>query len=328
MTKKFKRFCINCGRSGLSKEELLDGLCFKCYKLKKFLIKLKKEPILTICKDCFAIKLKNEWIKTNEINFYEQADGILNSNINTFFEISPNTIVTLRFVEFPDFRDLFKYNTIRIIADVKSQVHQNLELNKTVDFTAKLKLGICDTCKDIKANVYRSKIRIIAKKRKITDNEIEKIINIFKNNAEIYKDPNLYILPPILSSSELIFKVSSIDFAKNVANQLKNKFGAVLRESVKFVDREKNKTKKQDLIILVRLLPFFSGDIIKFENKLYYIINIQSDFVNCFDFKSREVKKFKTKQIIKSEKYFDSSKLEKNIINAIKKDVIQIMNLK
>ncbi|MHA1301408.1 MAG: hypothetical protein ACTSO9_18455, partial [Candidatus Helarchaeota archaeon] len=30
----------------------------------------------------------------------------------------------------------------------------------------------------------------------------------------------------------------------------------------------------------------------------------------------------------KSEKYFDSSKLEKYIINAIYKDVIQIMNLK
>ncbi|NVM01471.1 MAG: hypothetical protein HWN67_04000 [Candidatus Helarchaeota archaeon] len=328
MTKKYKRFCINCGKTGLSKEELFEGLCFDCYQEKNPLIILKKQPIIHLCKNCLAIKTKKDWINTDQLNFYEKADKLLNEDAQTYFKIAPDITAEIRLDKSSGIQDLLQHNTINFEINYNGKVHNLFEINEIQIHSAKIKLDICENCKGYKSEVSKSKIRIIAKKRNITESEIEEIIRLFKNSANIYKDPNLYILSPILSKTELIFRVSSIDFARNIANQLKSKFGAVIRESIKFVDREKSKTKKQDLNILIRLLPFFPGDVIKYNNNLYYIISIHENNVNCFDFKAKEIKKFKSKQIINGERYLLKSKLEKFIITAIYKDEIQIMDLK
>ena len=328
MTKKYKRFCINCGTTGLNKEDLIEGLCFNCYKLKYPLLKLKEQPTLNICKECLALRINKHWVKTDTFTFYEHANHMLTKNITNFFETAENSSVSVSFTEFPDFYDLFKYNTIQYEVNVEKQINDELSIKDSKEYKARIKISICENCKDFKTNISKSKIRIIAKKRKILDNEIDEILEIFKNNAEIYKDPNLYILPPVLSKNELIFRMSSIDFAKNIAHQIVNRLGGVIRESIKFMDREKSKSKKQDLNILIRLLPFFTRDVIKYNNKLLYVISIQDNHVNIFDFENNEIKKFKTKEIIKGEKYLDHSKFEKFSINAIYKNTIQIMNLK
>ncbi|MHA1378043.1 MAG: NMD3-related protein [Candidatus Helarchaeota archaeon] len=327
MSKKFRRFCINCGESGLKKEDLINGLCFKCYRQKNPFITLKEQPVIHLCKECLAIKLKKEWIHTNISNFYQKANDLLNKNINIYFDTDSELTVSLKLNQFPDFKDLFKYNSIQFEVHISGKVLNHFKIDEILNFKSKIKIETCDNCKDIKSSVSKSKIRIIARKRKITEEEIDGIIQMIKNSANIYKDPNFYILPPLITPNELIFRVSSIEFAKIIANQLKKRFGGVLRESVKYIDREKTKSKKQDLNILVRLLPFFNGDVIKFNEQLLYVISIQDEIVNCFDFKSKEIKKYKTKQIIKGEKYLDKSKFKKYFINAIYKDIIQIMDL-
>lgn len=328
MTKKYKRFCINCGKTGISKEELFEGLCFNCYRAKNPLVMLKKQPIIHLCKDCLAIKTKKDWINTDELNFYEKVNKLLNEDAQSYFKIAPDITVNIRLDESSGIKELLQYNTIGFEVNYNGKVHNIFEVNESQIHSAKIKYDICENCKGYKSKVAKSKIRIIAKKRNITESEIEEIIKLFKNGANIYKDPNLYILSPILSKRELIFRVSSIDFARNITNQLKSRFGAVIRESVKFVDREKSKTKKQDLNILVRLLPFFPGDVIKYSNNLFYVISIHENNINCLDFKSKEIKKFKSKQLINGDRYLVKSKLEKFIITAIYKDVIQIMDLK
>ncbi len=328
MTKKYKRFCINCGKTGFSKEELVEGLCFNCYQEKNPLITLKKQPIIHLCKICLAIKIKKDWVKTDELNFYDKVDKLLNDEAQTYFKIDPDITVKIKLDKSSGIQDLLQYNIINFDVNYNGKVRNLFEVNESQIHSAKIKHDICENCKGYKSRVSKSKIRIIAKKRNINETEIEEIIKLFKDSANIYKDPNLYILSPILSKTELIFRVSSIDFARTIANQLKSRFGAVIRESVKFVDREKSKAKKQDLNILVRLMPFFPNDIVKYMNNLYYVISIHGDNVNCFDFKAKEIKKFKSKQIINGERYLPRSKLEKFIITAIYKDVIQIMDLK
>ncbi len=328
MSKKYKRFCINCGATGLKREELIDGLCFNCFKDKNPLIKIKSQPLINVCKECLAIKTRNEWLKTTPPAFYERANALLNRDVGAYFKFVPDTEVEMKLEEFDRIEDLLKYNTIPLILYMKRKIEGQLELQDTQRHSVRIKLDTCETCKDFKSSASKSKIRIIAKKRKITDEEIEEIIKIFQSSAEIFKDPNLYILPPVISQTELIFRVNSVDFAKMVARQLKKRFGAVLRESIKFMDREKSKTKKHDLNILVRLMPFLKGDIIKYDNELLFVISIEHDFVDCLDFKSGEAKKFKSKQIINGKKYLDKSKFDKFVVTAIYKDEIQVMDLK
>ncbi|MFX1450546.1 MAG: NMD3-related protein [Promethearchaeota archaeon] len=328
MTKKYERFCINCGKTGFSKEELLEGLCFNCYKLKNPFILLKKQPILHLCKYCFSIKTKKGWIKTDALDFYEKANNFLNDDVKLNFKIAPGLITDIKLDDSSDIQDLVQTNTINFEINYKGIVHDIFEVNESQIHPIKIKFDMCESCKGFRAKISRSKIRIIAKNRNITELETEEIIKLFKNSANIYKDPNLYILSPILSKKELIFRVSSIDFARNIADQLKSIFGAVVRESVKFQNRGKSKTKKQDLNILIRLLPFFIGDVIRYNNNLLYVASIQENNINCFDFKDKVMKKFKPKQLINGERYVAKSKLEKFIITAIYKDVIQIMDLK
>lgn len=329
MSEKYKRFCIKCGTT-LKKEDLIERLCFNCYILKNPPVILKEQPIIYLCRECLAIKTKNEWIKTSPLDFYEDCNQLLTEDVHTYFEIAPNINVRFELIEFPDFEDLFHFNTIPFNLIISGKYLNTFEINETQQYLAKIKLGICGNCTEYKANVTKAKIRIIAKKRKITDLEIEKIIKIFKDIADKYEDPNLYILTPVIKNDEIIFRTSSIGFAKEIEIKFKNIFSAVIRESHKYKSRgpEKSRQKRGNLHVLIKLLPFFVGDVIKYNNEFLYVINIQNYRISCFNFESKEMEKFSPKQLTNADRYLANSELEKFLISAVCNDVIQVMDLK
>ncbi|MHA1783880.1 MAG: NMD3-related protein [Candidatus Helarchaeota archaeon] len=329
------RFCIKCGKDNLKKSELIENLCFDCYKEMNplFTINRQKIPTLFLCKNCqnFRFSYNKKWSHPKE-NFFEDITSDLSANSSKFIKKDENIEIQFSIIDENkiNFEVLNSNRMLRVRLDAVKigEGDSENQFMDTEEIPIKIEVSICDKCNQIRRNLSRVELHFQGKNRMLKEDEILYIEEIIENEFEKFLkiNPDVFILIPSKKGRVLKYKISSFKLAKKIANLIKNQLDATLREAFKYEDREKSRNKvRSQAIITVILPPFRVGEIFELRNEIYQVTSIMNKTIICLNLYSFQKTKFSFDDL-KHAKEITDEMLNSFTILFISNNNVQIMD--
>ena len=269
-------FCPECGNSN---SEMIEGLCKECFLRKFSLLKIPKNIELTICAHCNAKFEEGKWKESRILE-----EEIVYRALERAIEIDPlaeNEEIELEILQM---RGTIAECYIEAIASVLGeQVHQTYETD------LRLKKAVCPDCSKMNSGYYEAVIQLRADKRELTNNELSQADEIVKRSlhAQFKRNKLAYLVEKANIKEGVDYYIGSYKAAKKIANDLKNRFGGIIKESPRLISQDKSTGKGLYRIwISVRLPSFKIKDIITYSNKIGQIIAIDGIKVIATDLTS------------------------------------------
>lgn len=262
-------FCPECGSTD---KEMVGDICIDCF-LKDFqMIELSKRIEIQICSHCNSKLEEGKWSEEN-IPEEEIIYRALERNIKIADEVS-NEIINLEI-------DQIKGTIASCYVEVVGEVH-GMQIEETHECEVKLQKTVCPTCSKMQSGYYETVIQFRADNREIKPEEYAKADEIVERTLiKQSKSDKLAYCPQIAKLKEgYDYYIGSFKSGKKVAENLKEEFGGIIKESPRLISEDKSTGKGLYRIwISVRIPEFELNDFIKYENK---IIQIHSVSKNSF----------------------------------------------
>ncbi|MEM4397412.1 MAG: NMD3-related protein [Candidatus Woesearchaeota archaeon] len=242
-------FCPVCGKKS-------NGFCEECKPIEDI---KAKEIIIKICANCGKFFKNNKWISL-EIN--EAIVKIAKDKIKDNVEIDLSNI---DFDKIEQKKPGLKYNI-----EIQAIKDNNLFL-----IPAQIYYTYCEKCSKVHGKYYEGTLQIRNSNDEILD-YIEKYIH---NN-------NLKIANKRKNETGYDLDLSDQKKLQNLALNLKKNFGGKLKISVRQFTQDKLTSKQIYRVNALYEAPEYrKGDVIKIENNIYYLTNVQKE-INAIDLKT------------------------------------------
>ncbi len=263
-----RKICPICGAET---EKLYNNLCKNCYIESKKLLDIKDTIEAQVCKDCLKFLRKNSWkfVSRNYEEVLEEATYTLIEDNIKIKELE-NAIAEIELLEVDKYK-----NICRALVRIKGKI-DDVEYKEEKEVEVKFKLVQCKDCARKLRGYYESILQIRGADKKELD-EIRRIVyesieNFSKEDSKAFisKEENL--------KEGINFYIGSKKVAKKIANILKKRFNAFIRESKKLYGVKDGKEVYR-YTIAVRIPKFKIGDILEKDGKFYQIVGINNDIV-------------------------------------------------
>lgn len=297
-------FCPECGNSD---SEMIGRLCKQCF-LKHFLIlKIPEKIEVTVCAHCNAKFEEGKWKESNILE-----EEIIYRALEIAIKIDPLVEKEEIELEIIQRRGTIAECYIEVSAFVLGEkIHQSYETE------VRLKKTVCPDCSKINSGYYEAVIQFRADNRELTKDEIIDTTEIVKKSLDTQFKRNklAYLVEKVDMKEGIDYYIGSYKAAKKIANDLKNIFGGVIKESPRLISQDKSTGKGLYRIwISVRLPSFKTGDIIKYLDKVGQIVTIDGKKImvndlNRFNNFSIFWKEYNSIKLIKTRKEIKTSNI-------------------
>lgn len=326
-----RRFCAVCGKTT---SELISGICINCYLSLYPLVKLKKTPSLTLCKNCLAYLYKGKWHHLRE---KELVSGIKETIIRSIKElIKPNRDAILKAVipQISEEQVIKVINGRPIDVVVKVRGRPSTTINKIYEqiLTVRLKANwnLCSSCKRVKSKVERAILQVRVLGRGLRDYEKRDIMKFISREMErLYDSDKEAVILDSDMKAGIDLHFSSRRVAKIIATAVQKKFGGKLLETRKVTGISRSGKTITKSTLRVMLPPFKPGDIILYKEKLFIVRKIHSNYFHAMSTESGIKEKISLSEAYSGKvKAIEPSELEIVSIISIKHPYVQVMNLR
>lgn len=266
-------FCVECGSTD---KKMVGSICIDCF-LKDFkMIELPKRIEVQICSHCNSKLEEGKWSE----EFIPEEEIIyraLERNIKISDEVS-NEIINLEI-------DQMKGTIADCYVEVVGEV-EGTQIEETQETEVKILKTVCPTCSKLQAGYYEAVIQLRADSREIKKEEYEKANEVVERTLiNQSKKDKLAYCPQIAKLKEgYDYYIGSLKSARKVVEALKDEFGGIVKESPRLISEDKSTGKGLYRIwISLRIPEFELGDIVRYEDKLSQVSDIDKNRVICFD---------------------------------------------
>lgn len=297
-------FCPECGSED---KQMVGDICIDCF-LKDFqMIKIPENIEVKICSHCNSRLEEGKW-QESYIPEEEIIYRALERNIE-IEDIVENEIINLEINQ-------MKGTIAECFVEVTGEVY-GVELNESYDSNVRIYKTVCPDCSKIQAGYYEAVVQFRADDRELKDNEYEKANEIVENTLnKQYNVDKLAYCPNVAKLKEgYDYYIGSLKSARKVANNLKEEFGGIIKESPRLISEDKSTGKGLYRIwISVRLPKFEINDFIKFEDKILRVSDIDKNRTVAIDIKTDKKhtiawKNYESIELIKKEEDVETTSI-------------------
>ena len=309
-------FCIECGSED---KQMIGEICIDCF-LKDFqMIEIPENIIVEICSHCNSRLEEGKWSESflpEEEIIYRALER--NIKINDLVE---NEEINLEI-------DQIKGTIANCFVEVVGEVY-GVSIDETHDTSVRIQKTVCPTCSKLKAGYYESVIQFRAANREIKDEEYEKADEVVARTLDKQaKVDKLAYCPQIAKLKEgYDYYIGSLKTGRKVADALKEEFGGVIKESPRLISEDKSTGKGLYRIwISVRIPEFEISDIVKFEDKIIQVSDIDKNRVVGIDIKTNKKHNIPMKNLDNINLVKKQSEIETTTIISMSPKIIQILD--
>ena len=309
-------FCVECGSTD---KKMVGNICIDCF-LKDFqMIELPERIEVQICSHCNSKLEEGKWSE----EFIPEEEIIyraLERNIKISDEVS-NEIINLEI-------DQMKGTIASCYVEVVGEV-EGTQIEETQETEVKILKTVCPTCSKLQAGYYEAVIQFRADSRDIKKEEYEKADEVVERTLiKQSKKDKLAYCPQIAKLKEgYDYYIGSLKTGRKVAEALKDEFGGTIKESPRLISEDKSTGKGLYRIwISVRIPEFELGDIIRYENKLLQVNDIDKNRETCTDIKDSKKHSIPLKHMEEIELVKKQEEIETTTIISKSPKTIQILD--
>ncbi len=315
-----KRFCALCGKTD---SPLIENLCFSCFYKKHPPFRVKSEPKIQICPNCFSYKLSKKWMQTDSSNNFEFLEQVIEQALPLFIKHSPEFKISLQ----PQLSEEIEIKEKIEIPVLITAEKNDIVISETVPVNINLESSPCGRCSKKKRGYFEAILQFRGLRGRISEEERRQVYNIIENflNQERYK----YDYIPQIKEKKQGFDiyVSTIGLAKIIAESVKEYMGANLYESFKLLGMKDGK-KKGTTSISVRLPSFSIGEIIQLPDKTLIFEKFEKGNLIGKDLETGKQLTIQHKELWESEIQSWKPETKEYLIISITTNFLQLMDLK
>lgn len=309
-------FCPECGSTD---KKMVGDICIDCF-LKNFqMIEIPKRIEVEICSHCNSKleegKWSDEFIPEEEIIY-----RALERNIKVADEVE-NEIINLEI-------DQMKGTIAECFVEVVGEV-EGSQIEETHDCEVKILKTVCPACSKVQSGYYEAVVQFRADSREIKDEEYAKADEVVERTLiKQSKKDKLAYCPQIAKLKEgYDYYIGSLKTGRKVAENLKEEFGGIIKESPRLISEDKSTGKGLYRIwISVRIPEFEIDDFIKYDNKLLQVKDIDKNRVVGVELTTNKRHTVPLKNMEEIELVKKSDEIETTTIISKSPNTIQILD--
>ncbi|MHC1605590.1 MAG: NMD3-related protein [Candidatus Methanofastidiosia archaeon] len=321
-------FCYKCGKE----EELIGGLCKKCYSEEHALIAPHFKYEIPLCRNCNCFFLDG-W-RTFETSgeivevLVEKKAGKKHVRFIREFEKPSHDFLQVKYIikHCGDYMDAH----IEFLGFPNS--FSETAVCEERDFKIFLRHTHCPRCIRMSGGYYEAIFQIRKEGRFLTEDEVGSFMDevVLLSEKEMETNKMAFITEIKPRKEGIDFQIGSAKFAKKVARILKGRHGGKISESSKLsgFDRQKGKERYRNTVVL-RLSQFEVGRFVFFREKLWKIVSSKDkiQLKNFEEILSVDIKKALKDKSAGELKLVDIGKMREGIISSLTKKEAQVMAL-
>ena len=309
-------FCIECGSTD---KKMIGEICIDCF-LKEFqMIEIPENINVEICSHCNSRLEEGKWqesfIPEEEI-IYRALER--NIKINDLVE---NEDINLEI-------DQMKGTIANCLVEVVGEVY-GVSLDETHDVSVRILKTVCPTCSKIQSGYYESVVQFRADSREIKKEEYEMANEIVARTLDKQvKVDKLAYCPQIAKLKEgYDYYIGSLKTGRKIAENLKEEFGGIIKESPRLISEDKSTGKGLYRIwISIRIPEFEIGDFIEYDGKIIQVNDIAKNIVVGNDIKTNKKQNIPLKNINDIKLIKKACDIQTTTIISISPRIIQILD--
>lgn len=309
-------FCIECGSTD---KKMIGEICIDCF-LKEFqMIEIPENINVEICSHCNSRLEEGKWqesfIPEEEI-IYRALER--NIKINDLVE---NEDINLEI-------DQMKGTIANCLVEVVGEVY-GVSLDETHDVSVRILKTVCPTCSKIQSGYYESVVQFRADSREIKKEEYEMANEIVARTLDKQvKVDKLAYCPQIAKLKEgYDYYIGSLKTGRKIAENLKEEFGGIIKESPRLISEDKSTGKGLYRIwISIRIPEFEIGDFIEYDSKIIQVNDIAKNIVVGNDIKTNKKQNIPLKNINDIKLIKKACDIQTTTIISISPRIIQILD--
>ena len=309
-------FCIECGSTD---KKMIGEICIDCF-LKEFqMIEIPENINVEICSHCNSRLEEGKWqesfIPEEEI-IYRALER--NIKINDLVE---NEDINLEI-------DQMKGTIANCLVEVVGEVY-GVSLDETHDVSVRILKTVCPTCSKIQSGYYESVVQFRADSREIKKEEYEMANEIVARTLDKQvKVDKLAYCPQIAKLKEgYDYYIGSLKTGRKIAENLKEEFGGIIKESPRRISEDKSTGKGLYRIwISIRIPEFEIGDFIEYDSKIIQVNDIAKNIVVGNDIKTNKKQNIPLKNINDIKLIKKACDIQTTTIISISPRIIQILD--
>ena len=309
-------FCIECGSED---KQMVREICIDCF-LKDFqMIEIPKNINVEICSHCNSRLEEGKWSES-----YLPEDEIIYRALERNIKISDlveNEEINLEI-------DQIKGTIANCFVEVVGDVY-GVSLDETHDCEVRIKKTVCPPCSKMQSGYYETVIQFRADNREIKSEEYAKADKIVARTLDKQaKVDKLAYCPQVAKLKEgYDYYIGSFKTGRKVAENLKDEFGGVIKESPRLISEDKSTGKGLYRIwISVRIPEFENNDIIEFEDRIIQVSDIDKNRVVGIDIKTNKKHNIPLKNMDNIKLVKKSTDIETTTIISMSPKIIQILD--
>ncbi|MEM0340054.1 MAG: 60S ribosomal export protein NMD3 [Acidilobaceae archaeon] len=286
------RMCPRCGRERV---QFVGSLCSDCYVQVKGVCEIQSLVEFVYCPSCGNYRAQGEWVEGRE----SLEDALV------------------------EFLQLFLLNKLKPAPEVEEVWISRIELASPISsrglVDAKLEVSgragfaVMTESKSVKVKV-EPRLCPICFKRKTKSGyrgvvQIRTFTNRLSKNTELAIGKVMEEIEPKVASAIIAVEknkhgidllVSDHSVARLIAEKVKSKLGAIVKESYKIVGVDSRGRRQSILSISVRVPDFSSGDVVVLKNKRWRVLAINFDRAVLEDFQTNEITEVSLEELAKA----------------------------
>ncbi|MBQ2666653.1 NMD3-related protein [Methanobrevibacter sp.] len=309
-------FCPECGSTD---KKMVGDICIDCF-LKEFqLITLPERIEIQICSHCNSKLEEGKWSEEN-IPEEEIIYRALERNIEIADEVE-NEIINLEIEQ-------IKGTIADCYVEATGEV-RGTRIEETHDCEVKILKTVCPTCSKIQSGYYETVIQFRADSREIKNEEYAKADEIVERTLiKQSSNDKLAYCPQIAKLKEgYDYYIGSFKTGKKVAENLKEEFGGIIKESPRLISEDKSTGKGLYRIwISLRIPEFEIDDFIRYEGKIIKVTSIGKNSVVGVEISADKKHNIPMKNMENIELVKKSSEIETTTIISKSPQFLQILD--
>ncbi len=265
------RFCIKCGKLEDENNPLIDNLCSKCFLEERKLVNVPEVIRVAICKRCLAYNAKGKWIRPASRDFLEVLQEAVTMELFNKIETKMHGVKVSFEPLIPQYREAYiKVNASLLLnhVELKQQYTVKIEVDQVY----------CPRCLRVVTGRHRATIQIRGDQG-LTRKAFTKVYGFLREAANKMGNIEENIVEVEGVRGGIDIKVSDFSTARRIAEYLRSKLGAHVKESFKGISQDREGRRRAELTVSIRLPAILPGDIVVMEDELVKILSIEGEHV-------------------------------------------------
>jgi nonsense-mediated mRNA decay protein 3 len=270
-------FCVKCGKEG----KVIDAVCEECFLKGKRFSSLEDHVNLIQCVHCEEYALDKKWLKKPGIEAAAQAAALeaVKLEKDSFIEKAEATLLAADAAN------------MRVHLDLTIN-HRDLLVEEELDTIVRFKTGCCGRCSKLQGNYFESTLQIRGRERKLTDEEIDAILDRVRKIVAKAQEENREVFISKIGrvvggAGGADVNLSTNAIGKVISRDLADQYGAEVKENAKLAGNQEGHDVFR-VTYLVRLPAYRFGDIISINNKMYQVGPMRTTNVKLHEIRTGE----------------------------------------